>query len=239
MTDGLLKVVILGSTGSIGRQAVEICSHYADRIQVVALAAHSNATLLAEQAASLSPRGPRARPGGRGNLLESSTVQTVLANIEGPQAVAALAEHSEADLILNALVGAAGAEASYAALKTGKTLALANKESLVVAGELLMPLARPGKLLPVDSEHAALFQCLVGEDAAEVARLWITASGGPFRGRKRKDLTAVTPAQALAHPNWSMGAKISIDSATLMNKGLEVIEAHHLFAQSYSNIKVV
>lgn len=216
-----LRIVILGSTGSIGRQAVEICSKYPSRIEVVALAAYSNESLLAAQAAKLGVRA------------------TVLARDEGPEAVANLATCPQADLVLNALVGAAGVEASYTTLISGKTLALANKESLVVAGELLMPLVKPGKLLPVDSEHAALFQCLLGESHAEVANLWVTASGGPFRGRKRAELAHVTPAEALAHPNWQMGAKISIDSATLMNKGLEVIEAYHLFALPYSNIKTV
>ena len=216
-----LRVVILGSTGSIGSQAVDVCRHYSDRIEVVALAGHSNAGLLAEQAAQLH------------------VSRTALTQSTGPEALLELAELAQADLILNALVGAAGVEASLRALTAGKTLALANKESLVVAGELLMPLAKPGQLLPVDSEHAAIFQCLEGEDSKEVANLWITASGGPFRGFKRSQLAGVSKAQALAHPNWRMGAKISIDSATMMNKGLEVIEAHHLFAKSYSNIKVV
>lgn len=216
-----VKVVILGSTGSIGRQAVDVCSCYSDRIEVLALAAYQNDKLLAEQAGQLQ------------------VSQTALVKTEGPGVLSEFAGLAEADLVLNALVGAAGVEASYVALAAGKILALANKESLVVAGELLMPLVKPGNLLPVDSEHAAIFQCLVGEDIDEVANLWITASGGPFRGLKRSELVNVTKAEALAHPNWSMGAKISIDSATLMNKGLEVIEAHHLFAQSYSNIKVV
>ena len=216
-----LTVVILGSTGSIGCQAVEICQQYSDHIEVLGLAAYSNESLLAEQAARLG------------------VSDTVLARDDGAQAVVELAAHHSATLVLNAMVGAAGLASSYAALKAGKVLALANKESLVVAGELLMPLAQPGKLLPVDSEHSALFQCLLGEQGTEVANLWITASGGPFRGLKKNELAQVTTDQALAHPNWQMGAKISIDSSTLMNKGLEVIEAHHLFAIPYSNIKVV
>ncbi len=218
-----LKVVILGSTGSIGTQTVEKCLTYQDRIEVIGLAAFSNRDMLAAQAVQLGV----------------ASENTVLASIEGPQEVAALAELPEATLVLNAMVGAAGLESSYATLKAGKILALANKESLVVGGELLMPLVKPGALLPVDSEHSALFQCLLGEESSEVANLWITASGGPFRGRKRSELVDVSPTQALAHPNWNMGAKISIDSATLMNKGLEVIEAYHLFAQPYSKIKVV
>ena len=221
MINGKLKIVILGSTGSIGRQAVEICAYYADRIEVLALASYSNEELLASQAALLG------------------VAHTVLVKTDGPEALVELASLDEADLVLNALVGAAGVEVSYTALKAGKTLALANKESLVVAGEILMPLANPNQLLPVDSEHAALFQCLMGEDLTEVANLWITGSGGPFRGRKRSSLVGVSREEALAHPNWNMGAKISIDSATLMNKGLEIIEAHHLFAKPYSNIKTV
>ncbi|MCL2529944.1 MAG: 1-deoxy-D-xylulose-5-phosphate reductoisomerase [Coriobacteriia bacterium] len=221
MNDNRHKVVILGSTGSIGRQTVEICTRYSDRVEVVGLATFSNEQLLAEQAAELG------------------VSRTVLAKTDGPEALVELAASTEANLVLNALVGAAGVEASYATLKAGKTLALANKESLVVAGEVLMPLAKPNQLLPVDSEHSALFQCLLGEEPDELANLWITGSGGPFRGRKRSSLASVTKEEALAHPNWVMGAKISIDSSTLMNKGLEVIEAHHIFAIPYSKIKTV
>jgi 1-deoxy-D-xylulose-5-phosphate reductoisomerase len=216
-----IKLVVLGSTGSIGRQTVAIAEHYADRIEVVALAAHSNAQLLQEQAVRLN------------------VPTTALAATHGSAAVVELAGCTDADIVLNAMVGAAGLEASYAALKAGKRLALANKESLVVGGELLMPLATPQTLLPVDSEHSAIYQCLLGESQQEVEKLWITASGGPFRGYSREQLATVTVEQALAHPTWQMGPKITIDSATLMNKGLEVIEAYHLFAINYSNIKVV
>uniref|UniRef100_UPI003A9166DD 1-deoxy-D-xylulose-5-phosphate reductoisomerase n=1 Tax=Gordonibacter urolithinfaciens TaxID=1335613 RepID=UPI003A9166DD len=174
----------------------------------------------------------------------------------GALAVADLVRLPEADIVVNALVGAAGLRASYETLRAGKVLALANKESLVVGGDLIMPLAAQvdaqrraagtapaagpaGALMPIDSEHGAIYQCLLGEDAREVARLWVTASGGPFRGRTRAELEGITPDQALAHPTWNMGAKISIDSSTLMNKGLEVIEAHHLFAMPYDRISVV
>jgi len=142
-------------------------------------------------------------------------------------------------VIVNAMVGAAGLRASEAALRSGSRLALANKESLVVGGELLMPLAAPGQLLPVDSEHSAIFQCLWGEPASRMQRIWLTASGGPFRGWDRARLASVTVDQALAHPRWTMGPKITIDSATLMNKGLEAIEAHHLFGASYDQIRIV
>ena len=142
-------------------------------------------------------------------------------------------------MVVNALVGAAGLRASYETLKTGKKLALANKESLVVGGDIIMPMSTHETLLPIDSEHGAIYQCLLGEDPREVSKLWVTASGGPFRGEKREDLLSITPEQALAHPTWNMGKKISIDSSTLMNKGLEVIEAHHLFSMDYDRIEVV
>lgn len=157
----------------------------------------------------------------------------------GREAVDALAACEEADCVLNALVGFSGMRASYAALASGKELALANKESLVVAGDLIMPLARPGKLLPVDSEHSAIFQCFLGEDPWQARRIWLTASGGPFFGKTRAELEGVTAAQALRHPNWSMGPKVTTDSSTLMNKGLEAIEAHHLFDVPFSMIRVV
>ena len=174
----------------------------------------------------------------------------------GMDAVVNLVRLPEVDVVVNALVGAAGLRASYETLAAGKVLALANKESLVVGGDLIMPLAAQvdaqrrqagvapkvgpaGALMPIDSEHGAIYQCLLGESEREVSRLWVTASGGPFRGKKRADLESITPAQALKHPTWNMGAKISIDSSTLMNKGLEVIEAHHLFNMPYDKISVV
>ena len=157
----------------------------------------------------------------------------------GAAAVVALAEADHVDVVLNALVGAAGLRATMTALAAEKTLALANKESLVIGGELVMAAARPGQLLPVDSEHSAIFQCLVGEDRRDVTRIWLTASGGPFRGRSRAELEFVTAADALAHPTWTMGPKITIDSSTLMNKGLEAIEAQHLFGVSLDEIRIV
>ena len=153
--------------------------------------------------------------------------------------MAALATLPDVDVVLNALVGAAGLRATLAALEAGKTLALANKESLVTGGELVTSRVAPGQLIPVDSEHSAIFQCLVGEDGRDLSRIWLTASGGPFKGRSRAELASVTPEQALSHPTWTMGPKITVDSATLMNKGLEVIEAHHLFDVGYDQITVV
>ena len=240
-----LRIAILGSTGSIGRQAVDVAGRFPERLEVVALAAHSSAELVAEQAAALgvhyvalSDPVAAARLSG---LLEGARSGSGGA-IEigaGPEAVADLAELPVTDLVLNALVGAAGLRTTVVALSAGKTLALANKESLVAGGELVTRLVRPGNLIPVDSEHSAIFQCLVGEPAAAVSRIWLTASGGPFRGRTRAQLESVTAAEALAHPTWTMGPKITIDSATLMNKGLEIIEAHHLFGTPYDNITVL
>ncbi|NTU70377.1 MAG: 1-deoxy-D-xylulose-5-phosphate reductoisomerase [Coriobacteriia bacterium] len=236
-----LKVAILGSTGSIGRQALDVASVHADRIEVVALSAHGSDALVLEQARAhgvenvalaSEPAALRARAA----VVAGDPFTEILA---GPEAVVELAAHSGADVVLNALVGAAGLRASVATLTAGKTLALANKESLVVGGELVMALAAPGQLLPVDSEHSAIFQCYVGEYADDATRIWLTASGGPFRGRDREFLSTVTAADALAHPTWTMGPKITIDSSTLMNKGLEVIEAHHLFGVRFDQIRVV
>jgi len=232
-----LKVALLGSTGSIGRQALDVAARHPDRVRIVALAAHSNVDLIAEQARTF-----RVRDLALSDVEAARRLKEALPACDvdaGPAAVEALAAHADADIVLNALVGAAGLRATIAALSAGKTLALANKESLIAGGELVMGLVRPGKLLPVDSEHSAIFQCLAGESPLDVARIWLTASGGPFRGRSRAELAMVTPAEALAHPTWAMGPKITIDSATLMNKGLEVIEAHHLFGVEYDNIRVV
>ena len=233
-----LRVAILGSTGSIGKQALDVARAHADEVQVVALAANTNAELVCEQA----------REFGVGLVAladaeAAARAQAILGGAgevgSGDAAVVEFAELPEADMVLNALVGAAGLRATIAALSAGKVLALANKESLVVGGELVMGLVGPGQLLPVDSEHSAIFQCLVGEDPTDVSRIWLTASGGPFRGKTREELRTVTAADALAHPTWTMGPKITIDSASLMNKGLEVIEAHHLFDVSIDDIRVL
>ncbi|MDZ4654562.1 MAG: 1-deoxy-D-xylulose-5-phosphate reductoisomerase [Coriobacteriia bacterium] len=234
-----LRVAILGSTGSIGRQALMVAQRFPGHVEVVALAAHSNAELLAEQARSFNvpcvALGDPAAAARARSLLDGSGIAVGT----GPQAVVALASLETADTVLNALVGAAGLRSSIAALTAGKRLALANKESLVVGGELVTRLASRGELLPVDSEHSAIYQCLIGERPADLSRIWLTASGGPFRGRSLEELADVTVEQALAHPRWTMGPKITIDSATLMNKGLEAIEAHHLFSVSYERIRIV
>jgi len=231
-----VRIALLGSTGSIGRQTLDVAARQPDRVQVVALAAHSNAALLAQQARAFGVTDLALAVAGAAGVASADLGRPVA---EGADAVAALAEHPDADVVVNGLVGAAGLRATVRALQAGKTLALANKESLVVGGDLVMALAQPGRLLPVDSEHSAIFQCLLGEPRADVARIWLTASGGPFRGRTRAHLEAVTAADALKHPTWAMGPKITIDSATLMNKGLEIIEAHHLFGLGFDDITVL
>lgn len=245
------RIVVLGSTGSIGVQTLDVVRRHPDKLEIIGLAAGTRAKELLVQAQEFNVA--HLALGARNNIsaevLEGLSEQVERASrsevsggsfSQGPDGVADLCKIPEADLVVNALVGAAGLRASYETLKAGKVLALANKESLVVGGDLIMPLAQnPGDLMPIDSEHGAIYQCLLGENPKEVSKLWVTASGGPFRGKKRADLERVTPAQALHHPTWNMGAKITIDSSTLMNKGLEVIEAHHLFAMPYEKIEVV
>ena len=216
------KIIILGSSGSIGRQTLDVCRKNPDKFEVLGLVAHNSKELLKAQA------------------LEFNVKNTVLTSQKGNDAILELVDSLDADCVVNALSGSIGLAASYLSLQKGMQLALANKESLVVGGELLMPLAkRKAQLMPIDSEHGAIYQCLIGEDKSEISKLWITASGGPFRGKKLSELENITAKQALAHPTWNMGPKISIDSSTLMNKGLEVIEAKHLFGVSYEQIRVV
>ena len=232
-----LRIAVLGSTGSIGRQALDVAARFPDRVRVVALAANRSVDLLVEQALAFDVDLV-----AMSDPASAATADAHLKGIEvgaGAEAVEALASIGEVDLVLNALVGAAGLRATIAALDSGKTLALANKESLVIGGDLVTDRAVPDQMIPVDSEHSAIYQCLLGEPAADVTRIWLTASGGPFRGSSRQELAEVTKEQALAHPTWSMGPKITIDSSTLMNKGLEVIEAHHLFGTAYDQIRVV
>ena len=265
------RIVVLGSTGSIGTQTLDVVRQHGDELEIVGLAVNGSIDALIAQAREFSVRHLAVGDERLADDPRCDEARALVASLPvrdgdgscapasfgiGPDAVAALTQLPEADVVVNALVGAAGLEASYATLAAGKVLALANKESLVVGGDLIMPLAAAlderrraeglalafgpaGALMPIDSEHGAIYQCLIGESPREVSKLWVTASGGPFRGRTAADLASVTPAQALAHPTWNMGAKISIDSSTLMNKGLEVIEAHHLFAMPYDKIDVV
>jgi 1-deoxy-D-xylulose-5-phosphate reductoisomerase len=230
-------VALLGSTGSVGRQALQVCDDDPE-LRVCALAAGSDSEGVLREAERLGVRtialaDPAAAATARGRF--SGRV------LEGQDGVAQLAAESGADVVLNAVVGAAGLDATLAALEAGIDVALANKESLVAGGPLVRAALARGsaQLLPVDSEHSALHQLLAGEEADAVEALIVTASGGPFRGRSLAELAEVTAEQALRHPTWTMGARITIDSATLMNKGLEIIEAHWLFAVPYERIEVV
>jgi 1-deoxy-D-xylulose-5-phosphate reductoisomerase len=232
------RLLILGSTGSIGTQALEIVSR-SDELEVVGLSAERSWEQLVAQAAEHRVgRIALADPVAGARAAEAWTAGEVLVGAEG---LVRLVVESGADLVLNALVGSAGLGPTVAALGEGIDLALANKESLVVGGELVMQLAEAtgARILPVDSEHSALHQLVGGEAPGTIDRLVLTASGGPFRGRSRAELAGVTVEEALRHPTWAMGGKITIDSATLMNKGLELIEAHHLFGAPYDRIDVV
>ena len=242
---GPRDIVILGSTGSIGTQAVDVVLSNPDRFRVTGLsAAGGRVGLLAEQAHRLQVRTVAVADAGRaGELREAlrarygagEPLPEVLA---GPDAATELAA-SECHTVLNGITGSIGLRPTLAALEAGRTLALANKESLIVGGPLVKDLAEPGQIVPVDSEHSALFQALMGGTRGEVRKLLVTASGGPFRGRTREELADVTPADALAHPTWEMGPVITINSATLVNKGLEVIEAHLLFDIPLDRVEVV
>jgi 1-deoxy-D-xylulose-5-phosphate reductoisomerase len=228
-----VRVLILGSTGSIGTQALDVIAANPDRFEVVGLAAGGgNPELLARQ---------RAETGVRNVAVADETAAGGLGDVtySGPDACTRLVQDTEADVVLNALVGALGLEPTLAALETGARLALANKESLVAGGPLVIKAARPGQIVPVDSEHSALAQCLRSGSGDEVARLVLTASGGPFRGWSAADLESVTPEQAGAHPTWSMGPMNTLNSASLVNKGLELIETHLLFGVPYERIDVV
>lgn len=235
------KIAIFGSTGSIGVQTLQVIEHLKGEFdfEVVALAAHSSCEKLAEQVTSFSVKHAALSDPQAAQRLETLIPAGRCSIRAGEGVLVGLIDETQPDIIINALVGAAGLRITQATLERGIVLGLANKESLVVGGDLVMPLAKPGQLLPVDSEHSAIFQCLQGEDTGEVSRLWVTASGGPFRGKDREFLNTVTPQMALNHPTWHMGPKISIDSSTLVNKALEVIEAHHLFAMDYDRISVV
>jgi 1-deoxy-D-xylulose-5-phosphate reductoisomerase len=231
-------VAILGSTGSVGRQAIEVVQASGGRLRVTALAAQRSAKALAEQAHAVRPDVVAlADEAGASELRRLLPAGVRLE--AGPSAVAALAAADGAEVVLNAITGSAGLRSTLVALDAGRRLALANKESLIVGGELVTARAAPGQIVPVDSEHSGLAQCLRAGTGDEVHKLVVTASGGPFRGRALADLERVTTADALAHPTWAMGPVITVNSATLMNKGLEVIEAHLLFGIPYERIEVV
>ena len=235
------KIAILGSTGSIGTQALEIAREQKDRIQIEVLTANSNADLLIAQAKEFNPNHVVIADENKYLQVKEALANDDIKVFAGNKSIADVMEITSADTVLTAMVGYSGLLPTIKAIQNKKRIALANKETLVVAGELITEMCQEYRvsLIPVDSEHSAIFQCLVGEDLNTIDKIILTASGGPFRGKKRSDLAEVTKAQALKHPNWSMGAKITIDSATLMNKGLEVIEAKWLFGLNVSQIEAV
>jgi len=237
----LKNIAILGSTGSIGTQALDVIRANPGLYKVVVLTAHANTALLIEQTLEFLPEMVVISDESKYNLLKSALLSTTVKVLAGEAALCEAAALSSSDIVLTALMGAVGLRPTIAAIEAKKTIALANKETLVVAGELVTRLAAEHgvKIIPVDSEHSAIYQCLVGEGLDTIEKIYITASGGPFRGKDRIFLADVTKEQALKHPNWVMGAKITIDSASLMNKGLEVIEARWLFNLEVSQIDVI
>ena len=230
-TAGSQGIAILGATGSIGQSTLRVLERHPDRFHVAALTAHENVEALEALVKTWQP--------SLVGLVTESRAKSGWCT--GPECLVQAATHPNADIVLNAVVGAAGLDATLAALRAGKRVALANKESLVIGGELVMAAAREhgGTLVPVDSEHSAILQCLAGRRTEDIRRLVITASGGPFRSWPSDRIASATVADALNHPTWKMGSKITIDSATLANKALEVIEAHHLFDVPYDRIEVV
>ncbi len=235
------RLAILGSTGSIGTQALDVVSANPGIFKVEVLSAHSNSTLLIEQARKYKPNAVVVTNEAKYKEVKDALLMLPIKVFAGEKSLADVVQWDTVDIVLGAIVGFAGLHSTLAAIEAGKRVAIANKETLVVAGELVMQRAAAtgAVILPVDSEHSAIFQCLVGEDINSVEKVILTASGGPFLGRKSNYLVNVKASHALQHPNWSMGAKISIDSATLMNKGLEMIEAKWLFGLSNEQVDVV
>lgn len=234
-----LRVALLGCSGSIGTQTLDVIRMHPDKLALTAVAVNSSATKLVSVAREFGVAHAAIADEARRNDPALAELPQGCELDFGEDAVTRLAILPDVDCVLVAVVGEAGIWASHAALAAGKIWAPANKEALVIGGGLLMPLAKPGRVLPVDSEHNAIYQCLVGERRRDLRKIWLTCSGGPFFGRTREQLEGVTAAEALAHPTWKMGAKITIDCATLMNKGLEVIEAHHLFDVAIDDVEVL
>ena len=239
MADSRRRIAVLGSTGSIGRQTLDVVRAFPDRFRVVALVARSNVDLLAEQAREFAPEMVACADESSATLARLHDLLPRAAH--GVETLTTAATRADVETVVAATSGLVGVEPTLAAIHAGKTVALANKETLVMAGHLVIPAARRlgVEILPIDSEHSALWQCLRGERVSEVRRLLVTASGGPFRTTPLGEMATVTVEQALRHPTWSMGPKITIDSATLMNKGLEVIEAHWLYDIPYEKIDIV
>lgn len=235
------QIAILGSTGSIGTQALEVISEHSNLFEVEVLTANNNSKLLIEQAIKFKPNTVVIANEEKYKEVDEALFKLGIKVFAGQQSLEDVVEGDNIDVVLTALVGYSGLKPTIRAIKAKKIIALANKETLVVAGDLITKLCLENgvKIYPVDSEHSAIFQCLVGETYNPIEKIYLTASGGPFRGRLRNDLLNITKAQALKHPNWEMGAKITIDSASLMNKGLEVIEAKWLFDLKAEQIDVV
>ncbi|MEW6001310.1 MAG: 1-deoxy-D-xylulose-5-phosphate reductoisomerase [Nitrospirota bacterium] len=237
------RITILGSTGSIGRNALNIVSRYRDRFKVAVLTAGSNTELLEEQIKSFSPEVVAIADKTEAQKLKKRIKKYIpsLRILAGDEGIAEAASYEGSDFVLSAIVGAAGLVPTILAIRSGKTIGLANKEALVMAGRIVTEESRKCgvKILPVDSEHSAIFQCIEGHKKPDIRRIILTASGGPFIGKGPRELDNIKPEDALKHPRWNMGRKITIDSATLMNKGLEVIEAHHLFALPPQKIDVL
>ena len=235
------KIAILGSTGSIGTQALEVIFEHSNLFEVEVLTANNNSKLLIEQAIKFKPNTVVITNEEKYKEVDDALFKLGIKVFSGQQSLEEVVEGENIDIVLTALVGYSGLKPTIRAIKAKKTIALANKETLVVAGDLITKLCQENsvKIYPVDSEHSAIFQCLVGENYNPIEKIYLTASGGPFRGWLRNDLLNITKAQALKHPNWEMGAKITIDSASLMNKGLEVIEAKWLFDLKKEQIDVI
>ena len=235
------QIAILGSTGSIGTQALQVIEEHPDLYEAYALTANNRVDLLIEQARKFMPEAVVIANEEKYLQLKEALSDLPIKVYAGADALSQIVESQPIDIVLASMVGYAGLRPTINAIKAGKAIALANKETLVVAGELINALANQyhTSVLPVDSEHSAIFQCLMGRAPGELKKILLTGSGGPFRGKSRAELENVTPEQAVKHPNWSMGAKISVDSATMMNKGLEFIEAMHLFGVTPDDIQVV
>ena len=235
------RIAILGSTGSIGRQALDVIGQHKDLFEVELLTANNSSDLLIKQAIEFNANAVVICNESKYTEVAEALEPHYIKVFAGMKSVCDLVSGDNIDIVLTSMVGFSGLESTISAVKAGKTIALANKETLVAAGELVMSLAAKHKarILPVDSEHSAIFQCLMRSAGAEIEKIHLTASGGPFRTWSREDIAAATPAQALKHPNWSMGSKITIDSATMMNKGLEIIEARWLFGTGGDKINVV
>jgi 1-deoxy-D-xylulose-5-phosphate reductoisomerase len=241
LTDNKKRIAILGSTGSIGKQALEVIEAHPEMLEVEVITAQNNAVLLVEQARQFKPNAVVITNEAHYQFVKEQLASEDIKVYAGENSLNSVVQMGTIDLVLTALVGYSGLSPTISAIEAGKNIALANKETLVVAGELVTQLARQKgvNIYPVDSEHSAIFQCLVGEFHNKIEKVILTASGGPFRGKKVDELKHVTRAQALKHPNWQMGAKVTIDSATLMNKGLEVIEAKWLFGLKPTQVEVV